>query len=170
MIQRSQAPLKVSANWFSVNQWRIDKIPPLPHFPNASHTGGKLTSFILRYSLQKSKLKWRINWRFSLYISLNVCLITNVNEDRKLDFLVSCTSFTTLETVELSFYRHCNFPEGEWRNSIVELRIECGFANGLKQKLKDAVDKVCKICISTYVCALSWLLVWKHWTLSLALN
>lgn len=30
----------------------------------------------------------------------------------------------------------------------MELRIECGFANGLKQKLKDAVDKVCKICIS----------------------
>ena len=35
------------------------------------------------------------------------------------------------------------------RNSNDELRIERGFANGLKQKLEDAADKkVDKICIS----------------------
>ena len=33
------------------------------------------------------------------------------------------------------------------RNSIDELRIERGLANGLKQKLQDAADKVDEICI-----------------------
>ena len=63
-------------------------------------------------------------------------------------FLFRASLSTALETVELSFTVKASFQKVNRRNSIDELRIERGFANGLKQKLKDAVDKMYKICIS----------------------
>lgn len=76
-------------------------------------------------------------------------MITNIIDDRKFIFRSPARlSVVALETVELPLTVTASFRRMNRRISIDKSGMERGLANGLKQKLQDAADKVYKICIS----------------------